>query len=70
MQIFSVFFILITFHSGLSADIDPETKAATLQKLTFTPNADGTVRQFWEQSTNDGKTRTVAFDGLYVRKAD
>jgi len=49
---------------------DPETRAATLQKLTFTPNADGTVRQFWEQSVDDGANWTVAFDGLYVRKTD
>lgn len=49
---------------------DPESGAATLQKLTFTPNADGTVRQFWEQSVDDGETWTVAFDGLYVRKSE
>jgi hypothetical protein len=30
-------------------------------------NADQ-VRQFWESSTDDGKTWTVAFDGLYRRR--
>ena len=28
----------------------------------------GPVRQLWEQSTDEGKTWTVAFDGLYVRE--
>jgi hypothetical protein len=39
-----------------------------LHKLTFTPNADGTVRQFWETSADEGATWKVAFDGRYARK--
>lgn len=39
-----------------------------LEKITWTPNADGTVRQHWEQSTDGGKTWTTAFDGLYRRQ--
>ena len=39
----------------------------TLERITWTPNADGGVRQFWEQSTDDGKTWGVAFDGKYVK---
>jgi Protein of unknown function (DUF1579) len=39
------------------------------ERITWTPNADGTVRQHWEQSTDGGKTWTTAFDGLYKRKA-
>lgn len=39
-----------------------------LQKLTFFKFDNGNVRQFWEQSNDNGKTWTVAFDGLYVRK--
>ncbi len=42
--------------------------AKTLERLTFTKLGDGRVRQFWEQSTDGGKTWTVAFDGTYVRK--
>jgi len=38
------------------------------EKITWTPNADGSVRQHWEQSTDGGKTWTDAFDGLYRRK--
>jgi len=39
-----------------------------VERITWTPNADGTVRQFWEQSKDGGKTWGVAFDGLYRRK--
>jgi len=37
------------------------------QRLTFFKNADGTVRQLWETSS-DGSSWQVAFDGLYRRK--
>ena len=40
----------------------------TIERITWTPNADGTVRQHWEQSTDKGATWTTAFDGLYRRK--
>lgn len=40
----------------------------TLERITWTPNADGTVRQHWEQSVDGGKTWTTAFDGLYRKK--
>lgn len=40
-----------------------------LQRITWTPNPDGTVRQHWEQSTDGGKSWTTAFDGLYRRKS-
>ena len=36
------------------------------QRLTFTPQPSGSVKQFWEQSTDGGTTWAVAFDGLYV----
>jgi hypothetical protein len=37
-------------------------------RLTWTPNADGTVRQLWEISRDNGKTWQTNFDGLYRRK--
>ena len=48
----------------------PNAKTGMVQheRITWTPNADGSVRQLWETSTDDGKTWTVSFDGLY-RKA-
>ncbi|MBM4188743.1 MAG: hypothetical protein FJ206_15680 [Gemmatimonadetes bacterium] len=38
------------------------------QRLTFLKNADGTVRQLWESSRDEGKTWAVVFDGLYRRR--
>ena len=37
-----------------------------LHRITWTPLADGKVRQLWETSP-DGKTWSEAFDGLYTR---
>jgi hypothetical protein len=37
------------------------------QRITWTPNPDGSVRQFWE-STNARGEWTVAFDGKYTRR--
>ncbi|WP_282135555.1 hypothetical protein [Seonamhaeicola maritimus] len=36
-------------------------------RVTWTKNEDGTVRQYWEIIT-DGKDIAVAFDGLYKKK--
>jgi hypothetical protein len=41
----------------------------SLNRITWTPNPDGSVRQFWEQSSDDGKTWKPAFDGLYRHRA-
>ncbi len=41
----------------------------TLTKMTLTPLPDGRVRQFFETSTDEGKTWTPSFEGFYVRKA-
>ena len=40
---------------------------ATKHRVTWTPQADGTVRQHWEQSVTEGEW-TTAFDGTYRRK--
>ena len=40
-----------------------------LERITWTANPDGTVRQHWEQSADAGKTWTTAFDGLYRKKS-
>src|SRR5262245_50795540 len=39
-----------------------------MNEITWTPNADGTVRQHWRVSTDGGATWTTAFDGKYVKK--
>lgn len=36
-----------------------------LDRLTWTPRADGSVRQLWEASKDGGKSWEVVFDGLY-----
>jgi hypothetical protein len=38
-----------------------------IDKITWTPNPDGSVRQLWESSTDHGKTWNTAFDGLYKK---
>ena len=37
------------------------------QRITWTPNDDGSVRQHWENST-DGESWNTAFDGTYRRR--
>jgi hypothetical protein len=39
--------------------------AGPLVRMTYTPNDDGSVRQFGEQSTDKGKTWKTSFDLLY-----
>jgi hypothetical protein len=39
-----------------------------IDRITWTPNADGSVRQLWEVSTDGGAKWSVAFDGMYRRK--
>ena len=41
----------------------------TRTRLSFMPNLDESVRQYWEQSTDSGKTWLAAFDGMYRRAA-
>jgi len=36
-------------------------------RITWTPNADGSVRQLWE-ATDAGGAWTIAFDGKYTRR--
>lgn len=38
-----------------------------LQKIIWTPQPDGRVRQHWQTSTDGGKTWSTAFDGMYSK---
>ena len=49
------------------ARFDAERQLTIYDRITWTPRADGTVRQLWETSA-DGKTWSAIFDGLYSRK--
>ncbi len=44
---------------------------ATKNRITWSPQDEGRVRQHWETSTDGGKTYTTTFDGMYhpVRQA-
>lgn len=54
----------------LWTDAPNPNKAGALlrQQITWTKNADGSVRQLWETSEDAGKTWVTAFDGKYVRR--
>lgn len=38
-----------------------------IQRITWTPNDDGSVRQHWESSSDGGQSWSTAFDGIYRR---
>ena len=40
----------------------------TRERISWTPQSGGRVRQLWESSTDSGKTWSVAFDGIYSPK--
>lgn len=40
-----------------------------VDRITWTPNDDGSVRQHWEASSDGGTTWQTLFDGRYVRRA-
>lgn len=40
-----------------------------INEITWTPGADGSVRQHWRVSKDGGKTWTTSFDGKYVRSS-
>jgi hypothetical protein len=56
-----------TFSSGQM--VLQGVQGATLNRITWEPRKDGTVRQHWETSTDQGKTWQTAFDGLYRKKS-
>lgn len=39
-----------------------------VNRTTWTPNDDGSVRQLWEQSSDDGASWIIIFDGTYTPK--
>jgi hypothetical protein len=66
--------------SGLLLELSGEFKNGVMQltgrgqgieamsRITWTPNADGSVRQLWEESKNNGRSWRAVFDGTYRRK--
>lgn len=54
---------------GVQDKPNAQTGLAQRERITWTPNADGSVRQLWETSPDDGKTWSTSFDGLYRKSA-
>jgi hypothetical protein len=40
----------------------------TLERITWTPNADGTLRQLWQSSRDRGMRWATVFDGTYRKR--
>ncbi|HEY4999025.1 MAG TPA: hypothetical protein VII36_07775 [Usitatibacter sp.] len=51
--------------AALPAKKDPKV----VNEITWTPQADGSVRQHWRVSPDGGKTWNTSFDGKYVRSS-
>jgi hypothetical protein len=58
--------------AGVFADrrmvLSSAAPAGPIQRIAWSVNDDGSVRQLWESSSDNGKTWTVQFDGKYVRR--
>lgn len=52
-----------------SAPVPRPNGGTVINRITWSPLANGDVRQHWETSTDAGKTWTSSFDGLYRRAA-
>lgn len=52
--------------TGAMVMTDSDPSASPLNRITWAPNPDGTVRQHWEQSADSGATWATVFDGLYA----
>ena len=48
--------------------VDPKSHAKVIDRITWTPRSDGSVRQVWDRSVNQGQKWTIVFDGVYRRK--
>jgi hypothetical protein len=52
----------------LAGDRVMRSGATVRDRITWTPNADGTVEQTWDVSRDGGKTWSTVFQNLYTRK--
>jgi hypothetical protein len=58
---------LVDGNMVLSGQLVDDEGSAVPQRITWTPNADGSVRQLWESADASGAW-SVVFDGRYTRK--
>lgn len=52
------------------ADLPVSEAAGSINRVTWSENGDGSVRQFWEVSSDGGETWSVSFDGRYVPRSE
>ncbi len=50
---------------GDTPSSDPRQPTPTRNRITWRPEAGGSVRQLWQTSADEGKTWTTSFDGRY-----
>lgn len=53
-----------------SKEVKGQNGKSIFNRITWTPNTDGSVRQLWESSPDGKNNWTVAFDGLYKKKKE
>jgi hypothetical protein len=53
----------------LEAETPGPNGSTIRQRVQWIPEPDGRVRQFWQTSSDGGRTWTVAFDGWYRKKS-
>jgi tetratricopeptide (TPR) repeat protein len=67
----------VYLEGGLNADgamemsdraLPVSASSGVINRVTWTPNADGSVRQVWHTSSDGGQTWSIVFDGLYTRR--
>ena len=46
-----------------------ESESGRSERISWTPLADGSIRQHWQQSSDQGVTWLTVFDGMYRRRA-
>lgn len=51
----------------LRGELPAPDGGASLQRITWTPADDGSVRQLWERSTDGAASWSTVFDGIYRR---
>jgi hypothetical protein len=52
----------------LSTSVPESDRSTPRHRIAWSLNADGSVRQLWESSSDGGSTWTVAFDGKYIKQ--
>jgi hypothetical protein len=57
---------LVAGRMILQSEPQDTPKGPSVQRITWSREADGRVRQLWESSSDGGRTWTVAFDGIYT----